>query len=77
MHDLAVADRNLSRVEGENLRRRAIAPLVAAGCAGLVAANAIGRRRARCCRQPAPDPPDRHLADDLMEMLATAEGMPE
>jgi hypothetical protein len=56
---------------------RRIAPLAAASCAGLVATKAIGRRRARDRRQPAPDPPDRHLADEEMEALATSEGMPE
>ena len=56
---------------------RRIAPLAAAGCAGLVATKAIGRRRAPDQRQPAPDPPDRHLADEEMEALATSEGMPE
>lgn len=56
---------------------RRIAPLAAAGCAGLVATKGIGRRRALDRRQPAPDPPDRHLAEEEMEALATSEGMPE
>jgi hypothetical protein len=56
---------------------RKIAPLAAAGCAGLVATTAIGRRRALDRRPPAADPPDRHLAEEEMDALATSEGMPE
>ena len=56
---------------------RTIAPLAAAGCAGLVATKAIGRHRALDRPGPAPDPPDRHLAEEEMEALATSEGMPE
>jgi hypothetical protein len=55
---------------------RTIAPLAAAGCAGLVATKVIGRRRA-LERRLAPDPPDRHFAEEEMEALATSEGMPE
>ena len=55
---------------------RTIAPLAAAGCAGLVATKAIGRRRSLDRRSPATDPPDRHLAEEEMEALATSEGMP-
>jgi hypothetical protein len=56
---------------------RTIAPLAAVGCAGLVATRAIVQRRARGRRWLLPDPPDRHLADEMMEALATDEGMPE
>jgi len=56
---------------------RRIAPLAAAGCAGLVATKALGRRRAPDRRPATPDPPDRHLAEEEMETLATGEGMPE
>ena len=56
---------------------RIIAPLAAAGCAGLLATKALGRRRTLDSRPPLPDPPDRHLADQDMEALATDEGMPE
>jgi hypothetical protein len=43
----------------------------------LVATTAIARRRARGRRWLLPDPPDRHLEDEMMEALATDEGMPE
>ena len=56
---------------------RTIAPLAAAGCAGLVATKAIGRRRALDRRGLASDPPDRRLAEEEMEALATSEGMPD
>jgi hypothetical protein len=56
---------------------RKIAPLAAAGCAGLVATKAIGRRRALDRPGLAPDLPDRHLAEEEMEALATSDGMPE
>jgi hypothetical protein len=56
---------------------RKIAPLAAAGCAGLVATKAIGRRRALDRRSVEPDPPDRHLAEEEMQALATSEGMPD
>jgi hypothetical protein len=56
---------------------RTIAPLAAVGCAGLVATAAIARRRASGRRWLLPDPPDRHLEDEMMEALATDEGMPE
>jgi hypothetical protein len=55
---------------------RKIAPLAAIGCAGLVATKAIGRR-CGLGRRPVADPPDRHLAEDMMGALATSEGMPE
>jgi hypothetical protein len=47
-----------------------------AGCAGLIATKAVGRRRALCRSLP-DDPADRHLANDMMDALATDEGMPE
>jgi len=56
---------------------RIIAPLAAVGCAGIFATRAMVRRRARERRWLLPDPPDRHLDDDMMEALATGEGMPE
>ena len=56
---------------------RKIAPLAAAGCAGLVARKVIGRRGAPNGRQFATDPPDRHLVEEEMDALATSEGMPE
>ena len=56
---------------------RTIAPLAALGCAGLVATRAVVRRRARARRWLLPDPPDRHLDADMMEALATDEGMPD
>jgi hypothetical protein len=28
-------------------------------------------------RRAVPDPPDQHLSEDMMETLATSEGMPE
>ena len=56
---------------------RTIAPLAAVGCASLVATTAIARRRARGRRWLLPDPPDHHLGDEMMETLATGEGMPE
>jgi hypothetical protein len=55
---------------------RKIAPLAAIGCAGLVATKAFGGRFARR-RRAVPDPPDQHLSEDMMETLATSEGMPE
>jgi hypothetical protein len=56
---------------------RRIAPLAAACCAALVSAIAAGRRRTRTRSLPDQDPADRHLGEDEMEALATAEGMPE
>jgi hypothetical protein len=55
---------------------RTTAALAVAGCAGLIATKAVGRRRALCRSLPA-DRADRHLADDMMDALATDEGMPE
>jgi hypothetical protein len=49
----------------------ALAVASAATCAAAVA----GRRRA--LRRRDGDPPDRHLAAEQMEALATGEGMPE
>jgi hypothetical protein len=54
---------------------RTIAPIAAVGCAALVASKAVCRRRT-FARPSVADPPDRHLADDVMESLATSEGMP-
>ena len=56
---------------------RTVAPLAVVGCAGLVATRAITRRRARGRRWLLPDPPDCRLADEMMEAVATGEGMPE
>jgi hypothetical protein len=54
---------------------RTIAPLAAVGCAALVASKSVCRRRT-FARPAVADPPDRHLAEDMMESLATSEGMP-
>jgi hypothetical protein len=55
---------------------RKVAPLAAAGCAALFAT--VAARRGMFARwRPDCDPPDRHLAEDEMEALATSEGMPE
>jgi hypothetical protein len=56
---------------------RTIAPLAAAGCAAVVATKAVARRRALARGTLAPDAADRHLAEEQMEALATAEGMAE
>ena len=56
---------------------RTIVPLAAVGCAGLLASKAMGQRRTPDRPPPVSDPPDRHLAEEDMEALATGEGMPE
>jgi hypothetical protein len=55
--------------------RRSLGTIAAAGCTAALATVALGRRRAR--QRPSADPPDRALADDMMDGLATGEGMPE
>jgi hypothetical protein len=56
---------------------RRIAPLAAAGCAAVAATIVAGKGRARLRSRREGDPADRRLAQDEMEALATAEGMPE
>lgn len=56
---------------------RRIIPFAAAGCAALVGGKAVRRRRTIARAGLAEDPADRHLAEDMMDALATGEGMPE
>jgi len=59
---------------------RAILALGLGGFAGLAAIRRQKSRRALLGEADSPspsDPPDSHLAEDRMDILATGEGMPE